>query len=146
MADAAGRFQNLSTLESKPLRGLIHGANDQRRCVMGVKGGGAGGFNLILGQQFGKLSARPARAFGKFGKGGWKSTPANIFYQDRPFFRRGRSLFLFNLPKCADGIEVLIELLLERAFTKVVGIGNAIAIEILRLTASLVVILMVAVR
>jgi len=55
-------------------------------------------------------------------------------------------LFFFNLPKCADGIEVLIELLLERAFTKVVGISNAIAIEILRLTASLVAILMVAVR
>jgi hypothetical protein len=113
---------------------------------MGVKGGGAGGFNFFLGQQFGELGTRPARAFRKFGKGGGKSTPADIFYQDRPFFRRGRSLFLFNLPKCADGIEVLIELLFKRAFPKTVSIGNAIAIEILRLAARLVAILMVAVR
>ena len=135
MADAAGRFQNLSTLESKPLRGLKHGANHQRRCVMGVKGGGAGGFNLILGQQFGKLGAWLARTFRQFGKGGGKPAPADIFYENRPFFRCGRSLLVFNLPKCADGIKVLVELLLGRAFAKMVGVGNTIAIKILRLTA-----------
>jgi len=102
---------------------------------MGVKGGRAGGFDFSLGQQFGKLGARSARALGKFGEGGGKSAPTDIFYQNRPFFRCGWSLFFFNLPKCADDIEVLIELLLERAFTKVIGIGNAIAIEILRLTS-----------
>jgi hypothetical protein len=111
---------------------------------MGVKSGRPGGFNFFLGQQFGKLGARPARAFGKFGECGGKSAPANIFYQDRPFFRRGRSLFLFNLPECADGIKVLIELLLERAFTKAVGIGDAIAIGILRRTACLLAVRLVA--
>ena len=30
MADAAGRFQNLSALKTKPLRRLIHGADDGR--------------------------------------------------------------------------------------------------------------------
>jgi hypothetical protein len=113
---------------------------------MGVKGGRPGGFNFILGQQFGKLGARPARAFGKFGECGGKSAPADIFYQDRPFFRRGRSLFLFNLPESTDGIEVLSELLLERAFTKAVGIGNAIAIGILRLIGCMMAGCMVAVR
>jgi hypothetical protein len=105
---------------------------------MGVKSGCPGGFNFFLGQQFGELGARPARTFRKFGKGGGKSTPADVFYQNRPFFRRGRALLIFNLPECADGIKVLIELLLERAFPKTVGIGNAIAIGILRLIGCMV--------
>jgi hypothetical protein len=53
-------------------------------------------------------------------------------------------LFFFSLPKCADGIKVLLELLLERAFTKAVGIGDAIAIEILRFTTCLVAVRLVA--
>jgi hypothetical protein len=53
-------------------------------------------------------------------------------------------LFFFNLSKCADDIKVLIELLLERSFTKAVGIGNAIAIEILRRTACLLAVRLVA--
>jgi hypothetical protein len=106
---------------------------------MGVEGGSARRFDLFLGQQFGKLRTRPARAFGKFGKGSGKSAPTDIFYQNRPFIRRGRSLLIFNLPERANGIEVLIELLLERAFTKAVGVGNAITIEILRVTCRMVV-------
>jgi len=101
---------------------------------MGVEGGGAGGCDFVLGQQFGKLGAWLARAIRQFGKGGGKSAPADIFYEHRPFFRRGWSLLVFNLPKRADGIEVLIELLLGRAFTKLVGVGDAVAIKILRLT------------
>jgi hypothetical protein len=104
---------------------------------MGVESGGAGGLDFVLGQQFGKLGARLARTFRQFGKGGGKAAPADIFYQYRPFFRRGRSPLVFNLPKCADGIEVLIELLLGRAFTKAVGISDAVAIRIFRLTTSL---------
>jgi hypothetical protein len=103
---------------------------------MGVERSGTGGFNFVPGQQFGKLGARPARTFWKFGKCGGKPAPADIFYQNRPLFRRGRSLLVFNLPERADGVEVLIELLLGRAFTKAVGIGDAIAIKILRLTTS----------
>ena len=101
---------------------------------MGVECGGASGFNFVPGQQFGKLGAWLARTFRQFGKGGGKTAPADIFYENRPFLRRGRSLPVFNLPESADDIEVLIELLLGRAFAKAVGVGDTIAIKILRLT------------
>lgn len=146
MADAAGRFQNLSALKPKPLRRLIHGTNDDERSVMGVDRGGAGGFDFVLGQQFGQQGARFARTFGEFGKGGGKPAPADIFYQNRPFFRRGRALLAFYFFERADDIEVLIEFLPGRAFTKMVGIRDAIAIEIPRRALRLVSIRRVAVR
>ena len=99
---------------------------------MGVKSGGASGFDFVLGKQFGKLGARLAGVFWKFGKGGGEAAPPHIFYQNCPFFLCSRTLLSLNLFEGTDGIEIQIELLLGRTFTKAVGVGDTVTIEILR--------------
>src|ERR1019366_5187386 len=92
VANAAGRFQNLSALKTKPLRCLIHGADDNRRGVMGVEGGGAGGTVFLVGQDFRKLDLFPVPGRAVHVKHLGHRTPANIFDQQSFFVRGSRTI------------------------------------------------------
>ena len=56
--------------------------------------------------------------------------PADIFDQQSFFVRRSRTIPGSERPQDVDGLEILLELLLEAAFAKPVGIGDAIAVKI----------------
>ena len=105
MPQAGSRM--LSALKTKPLRGLIHGADDHRRGVMGVEGGGAGGTVFLVGQDFRKLDLFlvPVRAVHVKHLG--HRTPADIFDQQSFFVRGSRTIFGIKRPQDFDGLEIL---------------------------------------
>ncbi len=130
MADAAGRFQNVAALETEPLRGLIHGLDDDRRGVMSVKGGGAGGSVFLVGQDFGKLDLFLAPVRAVHVKHLWHRTPADVFDQQSLFVRCSRTILGIQRPQDFNRLDVLLELLFETALTQTVGIGDAVVVMI----------------
>ena len=72
-------------VKAEPLGGAIHRADDGRRGVMGVEGGGAGGTMFFIGQDFRKLDLllAPVRAVHVEDLG--HRAPADVF-DERGFF------------------------------------------------------------
>ena len=132
VADAAGGFEHAPAVEAEPLGGAIHRADDGRRGVMGVEGGGAGGTMLFIGQDFRKLDLllAPVRAVHVEDLG--HRAPADVFDERGFFLVCGRAFLGIQRPQRFDRLEVLLKLLLRSAVAQPVGLGDAVVVEILR--------------
>ena len=111
---------------------LIHRADDSRRSVMGVQGGGAGGTVFLIGQNFRKLDLLlvPVRVVHVEHLG--QPAPADIFDQ-HGFFLLGRRPFLgIERSQRLNRGKVPLKFLFRSAFAQPVGFGDAIIVEIFR--------------
>ncbi len=110
VADAAGGFKHAPALESEPLGGAIHRADDGRRGVMGVEGGGAGGTVFFVRKNFRKpeLLLAPVGVVHVEHLG--HRAPADVFYERGFFLRRRRSFLGIELPQRFDCRDVLLKL------------------------------------
>ena len=111
MADAAGRLKNLAALKSEPLRRLIHGADDNRRGIMRVKRGGAGGAMLLVGQNFGKLDLFLAPVGAVHVEHLGHRAPPNGYDERRLFIGRRGAFLGVKQPQDFNRLDVLLELL-----------------------------------
>ena len=110
VADAAGGFEHAPAFETEPFGGAIHRADDGRRGVMGVEGGGAGGTMFFVRKNFRK----PELLFAPVGvvhvEHLGHRAPADVFYKRGFFLRRRRSFLGIELPQRFDCRDVLLEL------------------------------------
>ena len=110
MADAAGGFEHAPAFEAEPLGGAIHRADDGRRGVMGVEGGGAGGTMFFVRKDFRKpeLLLAPVGVVHVEHLG--HRAPADVFYERGFFLRRRRAFLGIELPQRFDCRDVLLKL------------------------------------
>ena len=132
MADAAGGFEHAPAFETEPPGGLIHRADDCRRGVMGVQGGGTGGTMLLIGQNFRKLDLFLVPVGVVHVEHLRQPAPTDVFDQHRFFFLGRGPFFGVELLQRFDCRDVPLKFLLGSAFAQPVGFGDAIVVEIFR--------------
>ena len=109
VADAAGGFKHAPALEAEAPGGAIHRADDGRRGVMGVEGGGAGGAVFFVRKNFRKpeLLLAPVGVVHVEHLG--HRAPADVFYERGFFLRRRRSFLGIELPQRFDCRDVFLK-------------------------------------
>ena len=82
MTQTQRRFQDATVGEAEPIKGGVHGANDNRRGVLGVEGGGAGGVEFT---RIPLTSSCSSDAYGTVGRRNWRAQR----YRLKPLSRTG---------------------------------------------------------
>ena len=120
VANAHGRFQNVSCAEAHAFHRIIDGTDDSGAGIVSIQNGTAGGFVFLLGEQpfqFGVLLCPTALVWVK---GIRQTAPANILRKHLLFFGSGTPVLLFQLEQGTDGFDVPGEFLFGASDTQII--------------------------
>ena len=126
VAEAQGRLQDATVREPEPLQRRVHGPDDDRRGVMGVEGGGAGGVQFLWAEEL--LQPLPfslplvVPGIEDLGQ----PAPADVTDQHALLVVRRCAALGLNPLQQFDGSEVVLAIALEGAVAEPVGVGDAV--------------------
>jgi len=113
VAQAEGRFENASVCKAQTFQQRVDRANDERGGVVGVEGGGAGGFEFVGREQLFESLPLLLPLVVPCVEDLWQATPANEPHQDALFRVGRRPAFGFEPLEQFDGGKVVQVLALE---------------------------------